>query len=87
MAANAAGLDISNDEKSNGGGDNSADDAENITNQRDNYKEKLDPYRLENLLLDDSNYELTEHHVGADGALAQLIKMNQEARESVWVEK
>ena len=29
-------LDLSDDEKSNGGGDSSDGDAENITNQRDN---------------------------------------------------
>ena len=37
----------------------------------------LTPYRLENLILDDSDDELTEHHDSADGELAQLIKMNQ----------
>ena len=87
MAANAAELDLSNNEKSNGDGDSSDDDAANSKNQRDNDEEKLDPSRLENLILDDSDDELTEHHTGADGALAQLIKMNQEARKSVRIEK
>ena len=35
-AANASYLDISDDEKSDCGGDSSDDDAENSTNQRDN---------------------------------------------------
>ena len=75
-AANAADLDLIDDENSNGGGDSSDDDAENSTNQRDNDKEELDPSRLEDFLLDDSDYELTEHHTGADGELAQIINMN-----------
>ena len=86
MEANASDLDLSDDEKSNGGGDSSDDDAENTTNQRD-HKEELDPSRLENLILDDSDDTLTEHHAGADGALEKLIKMNQEARKSVWMTK
>jgi len=86
-AANAADLDLSDDEKSSGDGDNSDDDGENITNQSDNDEEELDPSRLENLLLDDSDDELTEHHAGADGALVQLIKMKQETRKSVRMAK
>ena len=74
-AANAADLNLSDDEKSNGGGDRSDDDAENSTNQIDNDKEELDPSILENLPLDDSGDDLTEHHIGADGELAQVIKM------------
>ena len=80
-AANAADLDLSDDEKSNGGGDSSDDDAEKNTNQSDNYEEGLEPSRLENLLLDDSDDEPTEHHAGSDGALAQLIKTNQDTRK------
>ena len=38
-AANATDLDLSHDEKINGGGYNSDDDAENSTNQRDDYEE------------------------------------------------
>ena len=86
-AANAAGLDLGDDEKSNGGGDSSDDDAENSTNQRDDDEEKIDPSRLENLLLDNTYDELTDHQAGADGALAQLIKMKQEARKSVQMAK
>ena len=86
-AANATEIDLSNDEKSDVGGDRSDDDAENSTNQRDNDEEELDPYRLEKLILDDSDDELTEHHAGADGAPAQIIKTNQEARKSVRMAK
>ena len=86
-AANATDLDRSEDENINGGGDSSDDDAENITNQRDNDEEELDPYRFGNLLIEDSDDELTEHHAGADGALVQLIKMKQEARKSVRMAK
>ena len=42
-ASNAADLDLSNDEKINGGGDISDYDTENSMNQRDNSKEELDP--------------------------------------------
>ena len=87
MVANAADLDLINGENSNGGGDSSDDDAENNINQRDDDEEELDPSRLENLLLDDSYEELTEHHAGSDGELAQLINMKQEASKSVWVAK
>ena len=80
-----ADLDLSNDKNSNGGGNSSDDNAENSTNQRDNDEEELDPSILENLLLDDSYAELTEHHAGADGALAQLINMKQESNKSVWM--
>ena len=66
---------------SNGGGDRSDDDAENSTNQRDNYGEEFDPFRIEKLLLYDSDDELTEHHAGADGAITQLTNMKQEARK------
>ena len=85
--ANTTDLDLIDDEKSNGGGDSSEDDDENSTNHRDNDEEELDPYRLENLLLDDSNDELTEHHTGADEALFQIIKMEQEARKSARMSK
>ena len=66
-SVNADYLDFIDDEKSNGGGDSSDDDAENSTNQRDNDEEELDPYRTGNLLFEDSDDELTEHHAGANG--------------------
>ena len=85
--SNATKLDLSDDEKSNVGDYRSDDDAENSTNQRDNDEEELDPYILEKNILDDSDNDITEHHSGTDEALAQLIKMNQEARNSVQMEK
>ena len=87
MEANTDDLDVSDDKKSNSGGDRSDDDAENSTNQRYSDEEELDPPRLENIILDDSYYELTDHQAGADGALSQLIKMKQKARKSVCMEK
>ena len=86
-SANATDLDRSEDENINGGGDSSDDDAKNSTNQRDNDEEELDPYRLGNLLIEDSDDELTEHHAGADGALAQPINIKKEARKSLWMAK
>ena len=77
MAANATELDLSDDKNINNGGDSSDDDAENITNQRDNYEEELEPYRIENLIFDDSDGELTEHHAGSDWEFKQLINMKQ----------
>ena len=66
LAANATDLDIGDDENINGGGNSSDNDAENRTNQRDNNKEELDPYILENLRSDESDDELTDHHNGDD---------------------
>ena len=76
-AENATDLDLIDDDKSNGGGYSSDYDAENSTNQRDNDEEEIDPYRLENLLLDDSDDDLTEHHVSAVEALSQLIRLSR----------
>ena len=84
--ANTDDLDLSDDKNINDGGDSSDDDAENSTNQRDNNKEELDLSRLENLLLYYSADELTEHHNGNDGSLAQPINMKQEATNPVWME-
>ena len=41
LAANAYGLDLSDNEKSNGGDGSSDYDAEKSTNQRDTYEEEL----------------------------------------------
>ena len=48
-ASNAADLDISYYENSNGCGDRSYDDTKNSTNQIDNDEEELDPSILETL--------------------------------------
>ena len=83
MEDNAADLNLTDDEKSNGGGNTSDDDAENSANHRNNDEKKLDPSRIESFLLDESDDELTEHHDGADGSLAQIVKIKKEARKSV----
>ena len=82
MASNEGDIYLRDEENSNGGGDRSAYDEKNSTNQRGNDEEELGRSRIENLLLDDSDDELTEHHGGADGALAQPIKTNQESNKS-----
>lgn len=50
---------------------------------------ELDPSKLENMLLEDSDAEIDvlEHHAGADKALAQLIKMKQETRKASQAER
>ena len=58
LAANTDGLDLGDDENSNGGSDSSDDDSENSTNQRYNDAEEFDPSRLENRILDDSDDEM-----------------------------
>ena len=87
LAENASDLYLIDDKNSNGGGYSSDNDAENNTIQSDNDEEELDPSIFENILLDDSDDELTENHAGADGKIAQLIKMKQETRKSVRMAK
>lgn len=56
---------------------------------------ELDPAKLESLLLEDSDAEMSdggvhgilEHHAGADKALAALIKLKQEARKASQTER
>ena len=84
-AVNAA-MDVSDDDNSESENkrqqaDEESDDDEDI---------ELPSSTLENLLLEDSDADMEsdddgnilEHHAGADGALAQLIKMKQEARKA-----
>ena len=85
--SNSIDFDLSDNENSNDSGYSSDDDAKNRTNQIDNDEEKICPYGIENLCLDHSNDELTEHHTGANGALSQRIKINQEARKSMRMTK
>ena len=86
LEANAAEIDLSDDKNSNGCGDSSDGDA-GKKNQSDNDEEELDPSILDNLILDDSDDELTEHHTGAYGSPAQLIKKKQDTRKSARMEK
>ena len=55
---------------------------------------ELDPSKLENLLLEDGDAEMSdsgagilEHHAGADKALAALIKLRQETRKESHIER
>mmetsp|Transcript_45319 Transcript_45319/g.95076 ORF Transcript_45319/g.95076 Transcript_45319/m.95076 type:complete len:1434 (+) Transcript_45319:142-4443(+) len=96
--ASEAGMDLdevnedpaSDSEESNEGSDDgSSKDSEDEDGGKDI---ELDPEKLENLLLEDSDAEMSdsgilEHHAGADKALAQLIKLKQEARKKSQVER
>jgi hypothetical protein len=84
-AGEALGLDddASDVEMKGESGDASDDEEEDV---------ELDPAQLESLLLEDSDAILDdddgievgmlEHHAGADAALAQLIKLKQDARKA-----
>jgi hypothetical protein len=82
--------DSDGSEKSDEGSQNSSDECED-----DDADIELDPAKLENLLLEDSDAEMSdngvsgilEHHAGADKALAQLIKLKQEARKEHHIER
>ncbi len=74
---------------------NGSDDEEASSAESDDDSVELDPSQLENMLLEDSDVEMDdsgphgvlEHHAGADKALAQLIKMKQEARKASQTER
>lgn len=79
--AKASSMDIDLEEQQ------SASQQQNDTESEDSDEEdtELDPSRLENMLLEDSDAEMEdvlEHHAGADKALAQLIKMKQDTRKA-----
>jgi DNA polymerase phi len=69
------------------GDDNSSQDSPDEDGDED---VELDAAKVENLLLEDSDAEMSdsnphgilEHHAGADKALAQLIKLKQDARKA-----
>ena len=90
--ATESGMDL-DDVKGNSTDDDSSDDesSQESKEKRDEDVE-LDPTRLESLLLEDSDAEMSdsgmlEHHAGADKALAQLIKLKQEARKESQTER
>jgi hypothetical protein len=59
-------------------------DSDEVINENDKDEDvELDPSSLENMLMEesDSDEDVLEHHAGADSALAQLIKMKQQARK------
>ena len=77
------------------GSQESEESSQNSTDGDDDADIELDPAKLENLLLEDSDAEMSdngisgilEHHAGADKALAQLIKLKQEARKASQIER
>jgi hypothetical protein len=94
--ASESGMDLENEVKD----DRSVDSKEKSVSSEDSSSDdgddddvELEPTKLENLLLEDSDAELSdsggilEHHAGADKALAQLIKMKQEARKASQTER
>ncbi len=74
---------------------NGSDDEEASSVESKDDSVELDPSQLENMLLEDSDVEMDdsgphgvlEHHAGADKALAQLIKLKQEARKASQTER
>ena len=95
--ATEAGMDL-DDVKGNSSDDDDSEESDDESSQESTTKEKrdedeeLDPARLESLLLEDSDAEMSdsgmlEHHAGADKALAQLIKLKQEARKESQTER
>lgn len=84
--ASKSGMDL--DEVGNATDEDDESDKKKTATENDEDVE-LDPSALENLLLEDSDAEMSEngfgqleHHAGADAALAQLIKLKQEARKA-----
>ena len=79
--AKASSMDIDLEEQQSASQQQSDTESED-PNEEDT---ELDPSRLENMLLEDSDAEMDdvlEHHAGADKALAQLIKMKQDTRKA-----
>ena len=87
IKANKMEVDLDEVENTNSKG---SDDEEAGAAETDDDSVELDPSQLENMLLEDSDAEMSdsgphgvlEHHAGADKALAQLIKLKQEARNT-----
>jgi len=91
--ASEAGMDL-DEVKDNISDESKENDEETSKNSDEGGDEdiELDPAKLENLLLEDSDAEMSdsgilEHHAGADKALAQLIKLKQEARKASQIER
>jgi hypothetical protein len=91
--ANKMEVDLDLDEVENTNSKNSDD--EEASSEKDDDSVELDPSQLESMLLEDSDAEMSdsgphgvlEHHAGADKALAQLIKLKQEARKASQTER
>ncbi|KAL7453169.1 hypothetical protein ACHAWC_004844, partial [Mediolabrus comicus] len=90
---NANKMEMDLDEVENVNAENSNDEEQ--SSREDDDSVELDPSQLENMLLEDSDAEMSdsgphgvlEHHAGADKALAQLIKLKQEARKASQTER
>jgi hypothetical protein len=90
---NANKMEMDLDEVENVNAENSDDEEQ--SSKEDDDSVELDPSQLENMLLEDSDAEMSdsgphgvlEHHAGADKALAQLIKLKQEARKASQAER
>ena len=90
--ANKMDLDLDEIKKNDS---NISDDDEASLKESEDESVELDPSQLENMLLEDSDVEMDdsgphgvlEHHAGADKALAQLIKLKQEARKASQAER
>ena len=96
--ATVAGVNLDEvKDNSSDGSEESEESSQNSTDEDgdDDADIELDPAKLENLLLEDSDAEMSdngisgilEHHAGADKALAQLIKLKQEARKASQIER
>lgn len=89
-----AGMNLDEVEVDNSDGSQESDEISQ-NDMDDDADIELDPAKLKNLLLEDSDAEMSdngisgilEHHAGADKALAQLIKMRQEARKASQIER
>lgn len=77
----ANNMDVDLEHEQDAGSSNKSEDGGETSEEEDI---ELDPSRLENMLLEDSDAEIDvlEHHAGADKALAQLIKMRQDTRKA-----
>ena len=89
--AASAVVDSDSDDASNDRTEASEDDTESMksnSNKGEGEEIELDPSKLENLLIESSDDDdsvdenILEHHEGADAALAQLIKLKQNARKA-----
>lgn len=93
--ANANKMEMDLDEVENTMSKGSVSDGEASSNEFDEDSVELESSQLENMLLEDSDAEMSdsgphgilEHHAGADKALAQLIKLKQEARKASQTER
>lgn len=91
--ASNAGMDLDEVEDKSEDSKESNDEDSQDSDDDDDDDIELDSTNLENMLLEDSDADLDdkvgilEHHAGADKALAQLIKLKQEARKASQTER